>query len=86
MTLKNISEKGKPRRRLARAMSAVWPSADSMAFDLAEIGIIRDPRTCRNWRNGTTEPRHSEAEAIKKLIRQIGEQKIHALKTLMEAV
>ena len=86
MTPQIFSEIRNSRRKLSRAMSAVWPSAEAMAFDLADIGIVRDPRTCQNWRNGNTEPRASEAEAIRKLIRQIGEQKINALRELVEAI
>jgi len=47
-----------------------WPSGDAMANELAEYGLMRDPKTCRNWRNATTNVRYADARAVKYIIRR----------------
>ena len=87
MCTQNISIFGNQQRRnLARACLAAWPSAEAMALDLQDAGISRDPRTCQNWRNGKTEPRNSEAEIIRSLIRQQFDNKITSLRALRDAL
>ena len=46
-----------------------WPSGDAMASDLALHGLMRDPKTCRNWRNAATNVRYADARAVKYIIR-----------------
>ena len=47
-----------------------WPSGDAMANDLASHGLIRSPKTCRNWRNAATNVRYADARAVKYIIRR----------------
>ena len=56
--------------KFARLCRSEWPSGDAMANELAKYGLMRDPKTCRNWRNAATNVRYADVRAVKYIIRR----------------
>lgn len=54
----------------AKLCRAEWRSGDAMASDLAAYGLMRDPKTCRNWRNAATNVRYSDVRAVKYIVKR----------------